>query len=308
MQKRFLFFFLMFLPCILPGGVFASNGAEINTATVQQLDEITGIGPVLAQRIIDARPFSSVDDLLRVKGIGEKTLQKIKDQGLAYIEEQSQQPTQETTQNSSPNDQKISTTNQTLADSPGVRPPLTYPRGIVFSDILPSPEGADETEEYIKIYNKNAFDVDLTGWKIKDAVGSSTTYAFPETKITAKAYLVLMRPDTKITLNNSGDKITLFNPNNEIADAVEYSKAPTGEPYKITNAGWQWNGGLTIAQKNNTNKGKESEGANKEKFLADLSQSVSFDNKSFLYLILVAGAMALVSTIVIIFLKRKLIK
>ena len=54
---------------------------DINSATLEQLDQMTGIGPVMAQRIIDARPFSSVDDLLKVKGIGAKTLQKIKRDG-----------------------------------------------------------------------------------------------------------------------------------------------------------------------------------------------------------------------------------
>jgi len=49
-----------------------------------------GVGPVIGQRIIDARPFSSVDDLLRVSGIGPITLQEMKDQGLVYVEGQIQ--------------------------------------------------------------------------------------------------------------------------------------------------------------------------------------------------------------------------
>jgi competence protein ComEA len=62
-----------------PGGT-ASAGAplDLNTATAPQLDGLPGVGPVLAQRIIDWRTqhgrFTSVDELTEVSGIGERTL------------------------------------------------------------------------------------------------------------------------------------------------------------------------------------------------------------------------------------------
>ena len=43
---------------------------DVNTASQAELENISGIGPVLAQRIIAARPFKSADDLRSVKGIG----------------------------------------------------------------------------------------------------------------------------------------------------------------------------------------------------------------------------------------------
>ena len=47
---------------------------DINTASQSELDSLPGIGEVYAKRIIEGRPYRSVDDLKRVKGIGGKTL------------------------------------------------------------------------------------------------------------------------------------------------------------------------------------------------------------------------------------------
>src|SRR3989344_623208 len=59
---------------------------DINTASLQDLDKLYGIGPAKARAIVDTRPFDSVDDLIGVYGIGEATLNGIKTQGLACVE------------------------------------------------------------------------------------------------------------------------------------------------------------------------------------------------------------------------------
>ncbi len=51
---------------------------NLNTATEKELQSIKGIGPVLAARIIAGRPYKTVDDLLKVKGIGQKKFEKIR--------------------------------------------------------------------------------------------------------------------------------------------------------------------------------------------------------------------------------------
>lgn len=55
---------------------------SINTATKEALDELPGIGPSIAQRILDYRdqtPFQSLEQLKEVKGIGDTLYNKLKD-------------------------------------------------------------------------------------------------------------------------------------------------------------------------------------------------------------------------------------
>ncbi|MCK4552747.1 helix-hairpin-helix domain-containing protein [Candidatus Pacearchaeota archaeon] len=83
---KYLFGILIVLMLTNILAVCESGQIDVNSASLEKLDELSGIGPVKAQAIIDTRPFDSVDDLINVYGIGPVTLQKIKDQGLACVD------------------------------------------------------------------------------------------------------------------------------------------------------------------------------------------------------------------------------
>ena len=84
----FIVFFLLAAPLIAqaqksptpPSGVKKIN---LNSATVQELVTLPKIGEKTAQRILDNRTkngrFQKIEDLMKVKGIGEKTFLKLKD-------------------------------------------------------------------------------------------------------------------------------------------------------------------------------------------------------------------------------------
>jgi len=65
------------------GGAVVGGLINVNTATATELEELPGVGEVIAQAIIDYRtengPFTSVDQLLDVSGIGDATLEDIRD-------------------------------------------------------------------------------------------------------------------------------------------------------------------------------------------------------------------------------------
>ena len=62
-----------------PAGTIGKDVININTATKEQLDSLPGIGDSKAQAIIAGRPYTKVEDVMKVKGIKQGAFEKIKD-------------------------------------------------------------------------------------------------------------------------------------------------------------------------------------------------------------------------------------
>ncbi len=83
LKKLSIYLVLFVFLAVTPATVFAGEKINLNTASVAELTQLKGVGEKTAQKIIAYRSehkFKSVEELTEVKGIGKSTLAKFKDQ------------------------------------------------------------------------------------------------------------------------------------------------------------------------------------------------------------------------------------
>jgi len=98
-----------------------------------------------------------------------------------------------------------------------------YNKAIIISEFLPNPEGKDQENEWIELFNQSSQIANLTNWQLDDQDGGSSPFIFPENSLIApNQFLVLVRPITKIALNNDNDQVRLIYPDGSIATEVNY--------------------------------------------------------------------------------------
>ncbi|PIS41988.1 MAG: hypothetical protein COT25_00135 [Candidatus Kerfeldbacteria bacterium CG08_land_8_20_14_0_20_42_7] len=118
------------------------------------------------------------------------------------------------------------------------------------SEFLPNPTGDDTAGEFIEIENITTKTLDLAGWQLVDASGRKFT--FKEGSISAKRFLAIYRPTTKISLNNSdGETVSLLSPDEKIQDESEFEgTAHEGISYARDKSSWSWTTQLTPGKSN----------------------------------------------------------
>ena len=57
----------------------ASGPLDLNKAPVSRLETLPGIGPETAKAIVKGRPYKSIEDLDRIKGVGPATIDKLRE-------------------------------------------------------------------------------------------------------------------------------------------------------------------------------------------------------------------------------------
>ncbi len=80
--KASLVLILVLVLFLAPASFSSQDKININSADAEELTSLTGIGPTLAERIVehsDRFSFESKEDIMQVSGIGEATYQDIKD-------------------------------------------------------------------------------------------------------------------------------------------------------------------------------------------------------------------------------------
>ncbi len=91
---------------------------------------------------------------------------------------------------------------------------------MIIKEFLPNPVGSDQAGEYIKFLNNGPEAVLLNGWILKDASGK--TYQLSGS-LPAGQELALPYSQTKIALNNNGEKLFLYGADGKLADELGYT-------------------------------------------------------------------------------------
>lgn len=137
--------------------------------------------------------------------------------------------------------------------------PKKYPSEIRINELVPNPDGNDNGNEYVELYNFSGKDIDLNeGWMLADADRKNKKELGNSEKIEGiienNDYLEIKN---SVFLNNDWDVIYLFDPNGKEVNKVEYEDIKDGFSYSFDGKNWKWTSFLTGGDENKFEKEKE---------------------------------------------------
>lgn len=174
---------------------------------------------------------------------------------------------------------------------------------IIISEFLPNPAGKDTEGEWVKLFNNGDTAVNLNGWQIKDASGKAFIFSATNKNIIAGGEtLTLNYKTTKISLNNNGETIFLYDKSGKLMDKAEYiGTAADGKIYvRAENGKFVVSGNKVSAQEQNSNlisKSINNESANVGAIINNYNLGLNFSVGIFI---------ALVLTVLFVFISKKL--
>ncbi|MBU0671189.1 MAG: lamin tail domain-containing protein [Patescibacteria group bacterium] len=114
-----------------------------------------------------------------------------------------------------------------------------FSKKVIINEIFPAPESGGV--EFIELKNTGSKKVDLNGWKLSDASDKMFTISKDDYNSTEMDdYFVVTGDVSKIFLNNGGDTVELYQPDENLLQSVDYEGGGTGQAYAFNGEDWAW--------------------------------------------------------------------
>ncbi|PID31759.1 hypothetical protein CR970_04140 [Candidatus Saccharibacteria bacterium] len=114
---------------------------------------------------------------------------------------------------------------------------------VTITEILPNPASplADDTDEFVELYNSGSEAVALRGYRLQAGSNFTYNYTFEDEVISPHGYLTVTSGDTPISLSNKAGRVRLTTASGEVvAQTDPYESADAGAAWAWIQGKWQW--------------------------------------------------------------------